>query len=80
MKQHSQHTRSLIVVLFNPYQHILSVYMLCETIELKSGALWKTLRRAGKQDLVAGEMVVVCPRCHVAFVVKDKEVEVTAPV
>jgi hypothetical protein len=54
--------------------------MLCETIELKSGALWKTLRRAGKQDLVAGEMVVICPRCHVAFVVKDKEVEVTAPV
>lgn len=67
------------MVLFNPHQHILSVYNLCETIELKSGAMWKTLRRAGKQDLVAGEMVVVCPRCHVAFVVMDREVEVAAP-
>jgi len=39
----------------------------------------KTLRRAGKQDLVAGGMVVVCPRCHIAFVVKDREVEVAVP-
>jgi predicted Zn finger-like uncharacterized protein len=31
------------------------------------------------QDLAAGEMVVVCPKCHVAFVVKDKEVEIAAP-
>jgi hypothetical protein len=51
------------------------VYKLCDNIELKSGARWKTLRRAGKQDLAAGEMVVVCPKCHVAFVVKDREVE-----
>ncbi|MGD9396982.1 MAG: hypothetical protein PVJ05_11180 [Candidatus Thorarchaeota archaeon] len=51
---------------------------MCETIELKNGARWKTLRRAGKQDLAAGEMVV-CPQCHVAFVVKDREIEVTAP-
>lgn len=49
-----------------------------ETIELKSGARWKTLYKAGKQDLAAGEMVVVCPRCHVAFVAKDRELEVTA--
>ncbi|MBY8997824.1 MAG: hypothetical protein KGD60_08825 [Candidatus Thorarchaeota archaeon] len=53
---------------------------MCDTIELKSGARWKTLRRARKQDPVAGEMVVVCPRCHVAFIVKDREVEVPAPV
>ncbi|MFW9976311.1 MAG: hypothetical protein ACFFDQ_13650 [Candidatus Thorarchaeota archaeon] len=43
---------------------------MCDTIELKNGARWKTLRRAGKQDLAAGEMVVVCPQCHVAFVVQ----------
>ncbi|MHA2351893.1 MAG: hypothetical protein ACXABX_02085 [Candidatus Thorarchaeota archaeon] len=53
---------------------------MCETIELKSGARWKTLHRAGKQDLTAGQMVVVCPRCHVAYVVKDREIEVAAPI
>jgi hypothetical protein len=59
---------------------MLSVNKLCETIELKSGARWKTLHRAGKQDLTAGQMVVVCPRCHVAYVVKDREIEVAAPI
>ncbi|MFX1560319.1 MAG: hypothetical protein ACFFBL_07010 [Promethearchaeota archaeon] len=53
---------------------------MCETIELKSGARWKTLHRASKQDLKAGEMVVVCPKCHVAFVVKDLEMEVSVQV
>ncbi|MHA3963012.1 MAG: hypothetical protein AM325_005680 [Candidatus Thorarchaeota archaeon SMTZ1-45] len=49
---------------------------MCDKIKLKSGASWQTLRKASKQDLAAGEMVVVCPRCHVAFVVKDKEMEI----
>jgi len=35
---------------------------------------------AGTQDLAAGEMVVACPRCHVAFVVKDREMEVIAAI
>jgi len=56
------------------------VKKLCEIIKLSSGARWKTLRIASKQDLAAGEMVVVCPNCHVAFVVKDREVQVVTPV
>jgi hypothetical protein len=32
------------------------------------------------QDLNAVEMVVVCPKCHVAFVVMDRELEVALPI
>lgn len=68
-----------LLVLFNPYQNILSVSKLCETIVLNNGTEWKTESRATNHDITEGEMVLICPACNVAYVVKDRVVEVPAP-
>lgn len=48
---------------------------------LEKGSLFNQLAALGIVKMkprtnAAGEMVVVCPRCHAAFVVKDREVEI----
>ncbi|MFW9809818.1 MAG: hypothetical protein ACFFE6_10625 [Candidatus Thorarchaeota archaeon] len=42
---------------------------MCKTIVLKNGDRWKSLGEAGRHDVTNGEMVLICPFCHKAFVV-----------
>ena len=71
---------SKISVLFNHHNNKLSVYKLCETIVLNNGTEWKTESKAATHDIAEGEMVLICPACNVAYVVKDRVVEVVAPI
>lgn len=47
------------------------VYKLCETIELKNGTRWKTVCEASNHELQERHMVLICPSCHVAYVVNE---------
>ncbi|MHA2025158.1 MAG: hypothetical protein ACW98U_04570, partial [Candidatus Thorarchaeota archaeon] len=68
---HHDHPYHRKYVLFNPHQYILSVYNLCETIVLNNGTRWKTVCEASNHELQDRQMVLVCPSCHVAYVVME---------
>ena len=53
---------------------------MCKTIVLKNGTKWKTLGRATSDDIASGEMVLICPSCHVAYIVKARTVSATRAV
>ncbi|MFW9847383.1 MAG: hypothetical protein ACFFD6_11585 [Candidatus Thorarchaeota archaeon] len=50
---------------------------MCEAIVLNNGTKWKTVTQLEKRELASGqlfqdgEMVLICPSCHVAYVVKS---------
>jgi hypothetical protein len=54
--------------------NVLNDNLMCETIEMVGGTKFKPIRRfKGENDKIDAftEIVVFCPKCHDAFVVKS---------
>ncbi len=67
-------SHEILICPFQPPKVHTLVDTMCKTIVLNNGTKWKTLAKATSDDIATDKMVLICPRCNIAYVVQARTV------